>query len=162
MRKISIQIELSGVEGDLGGSGSGLAILLLGGPEGCPRDCIVRGRFGSSRFPTTSVSMAILLWKAGSGSPGDGRWSISSCESPKAKIHGELRALDIWLSRGRGPFPWSEKIQLHSQENLSLRNCLLRQLQDMRDDNLDHPDQGSYLMGEPKEGFSKDDKEFRI
>ncbi|RWV95611.1 hypothetical protein GW17_00041751 [Ensete ventricosum] len=49
-RKIFVWVELSGIKGDLGGSRSDLSILLLGGPEGYPRDCLVRGHFSSRAF----------------------------------------------------------------------------------------------------------------
>ncbi|RWW00990.1 hypothetical protein GW17_00036010 [Ensete ventricosum] len=57
-----------------------------------------------------------------------------------------------------GPSSGARKSGCH-QGNLLLGNFLLRQLWDMRDDGLDHPYWGLYLMDEPEEGFNKDDRD---
>ncbi|RZS18149.1 hypothetical protein BHM03_00050374 [Ensete ventricosum] len=61
-------------------------------------------------------------------------------------------------SGAEGPSRGARKSGCH-QGNLLLGNFLLRQLWDMRDDGLDHPGWGLYLIDEPEEGFNKDDRE---
>ncbi|RRT62317.1 hypothetical protein B296_00031327 [Ensete ventricosum] len=63
LRKTSVCIELRGMSGGLSGGGSGISVLLLWDPEGYPPGCSVRGRFCSSYFSTTSVSVA-MYWFA--------------------------------------------------------------------------------------------------
>ncbi|RZS10643.1 hypothetical protein BHM03_00041894 [Ensete ventricosum] len=60
------------------------------------------------------------------------------------------------LLRGRGP-PWKGKeVMLRCRRSLSWGDRLLRQLQDVGDDGLDHPGQGLDLMGEFEKGFGGD------
>ncbi|RWW59663.1 hypothetical protein BHE74_00033385 [Ensete ventricosum] len=71
-------------------------------------------------------------------------------------LRGRVRAFGVWLLCGQGP-PWKGKeVMLRCRRSLSWGDRLLRQLQDIGDDGLDHPGQGLDLMGEFEKGFGGD------